>query len=74
MFEICLAIYLLLGFVLAFLSRDQDDRRILLAHPLVGIIIAMSWPAVIVMVIPRAESFKFRGKTIWERKPKFPRP
>lgn len=66
--EICLAIYLFIGFLLVCGLEDETDRKLIISQPLAAAVVAIAWPAVVIMLIPRVKNLKFRGKIYWERK------
>lgn len=67
MFEICLVAYLFVGLIFAYACKDDSDRTLLVSNPLGGVTIVLIWPLVIWAMWPSIKSFKFAGKTRYER-------
>lgn len=60
MFEVYLAIYLCLGFTLTFMMKSPSGRRLLFVYPGSALVIAISWPAALVMRLARGKGLTFQ--------------
>lgn len=64
-------IYLLVGIGLCAGAEHESGRPLVVANPLGALAFVLFYPIFLIAVVAtgRIERFKFRGKTLYERKP-----
>ena len=62
-----LLIYLGVGVFLAFCMKTKEGN-LFDTDPKLGIILVVTWPFIIIALIPRIKKVSFRNKVFWERK------
>ena len=62
-----LMIYIIIGVLLGFALRIEDDK-FAITHPGLAFIIIVAWPILLFYLAGRVKNLKYKGKTIWTRK------